>query len=174
MEAEMEKGASLPWWLVLLEGIAAVIIGGLLLISPAATTVVLIQFLGIYWLVSGIFSVVSIFIDSSMWGWKLFAGILGVIAGIIIIQNPLWSTFLVPTVLVIVLGIQGIVFGVIYLIMAFKGAGWGAGILGALSVILGGILIFRPFVAALALPWVVGIFALVFGVIAIFQAFKMK
>lgn len=174
MEAEMENSVSLPWWLVLLEGIAAVIIGGLLLISPAATTIALVQFLGIYWLVSGIFSVVSIFIDSSMWGWKLFSGILGLIAGIMIVQNPLWSTLLVPTVLVIVLGIQGMIFGVIYLIMAFKGAGWGAGILGALSVILGVILMFRPFMAALALPWVFGVFAIVFGVIAIFQAFKMK
>ena len=174
MTAEVERTVELPWWLVLLEGITGVIIGALLLISPGQTTLVLVQFLGIYWLISGIFSVVGIFIDSSMWGWKLFAGILGVVAGIVILQNPLWSTFLVPTVLVIVLGIEGIIFGVIYLIMAFKGAGWGAGILGALSVILGFMLLMRPYLAGIALPWVFGIFAVVFGVIAIVQAFRMK
>ena len=174
MIAEVDQKVEFPWWLILLEGIAGVIIGGLLLISPGSTTYVLVQFLGIYWLISGIFSVVGIFINSSMWGWKLFAGVLGVVVGIIILQNPLWSTFLVPTVLVIVIAILGLVFGVVYLIMAFKGAGWGAGILGALSIALGFLLLIRPFAAAIVLPWVFGIFAIVGGVIAIVHAFKIK
>jgi len=38
-------------------------LGALLLTNPAMTTIVLIQFLGIYWLVKGIFEIVSIFID---------------------------------------------------------------------------------------------------------------
>jgi uncharacterized membrane protein HdeD (DUF308 family) len=78
-----------PWWLVLLEGIAAIILGLLLLTAPQATLLVLVQLLGIYWLVKGIFQIISIFIDSSRWGWKLFAGILGIVAGIIILGHPL-------------------------------------------------------------------------------------
>lgn len=164
----------IPWWVVLLQGIAALIIGFFLLVSPGLTTAILIQFLGIYWFVSGIFSIVAIFIDSSGWGWKLFSGILGIIAGIIIIQNPLWSTLLVPATIVIILGIQGIIMGIIGLIQAFQGAGWGAGILGALSIIFGLILMFNPIISAAILPFVLGIFGIIGGIMAIFAAFRLK
>jgi uncharacterized membrane protein HdeD (DUF308 family)/predicted flap endonuclease-1-like 5' DNA nuclease len=166
--------ATVPWWLVLIEGIAAILIGIFLLISPATTTFVIVQFLGFYWLISGIFSIISIFIDRSMWGWKLLAGVLGIIAGVLIVQHPLWSTLLVPATLVIVLGIEGLIIGVINLIQAFRGGGWGIGILGVLSIIFGLILLANPMLATIGLPFVLGIFGIVFGVIAIFGAFRLR
>jgi uncharacterized membrane protein HdeD (DUF308 family) len=169
-----QEGRSVPWWLVFLEGIAAVIIGIFLLTSPGATLFVLIQILAIYWFISGIFSIISIFIDSEMWGWKLFVGILGIIAGIIIIRHPLWSTLLIPTIVIIILGIEGLIMGVIKLIMAFKGEGWGAGILGVLSIIFGLVLLSHPVIGAAALPYVLGIFGIIGGIFAIVIAFKLK
>jgi uncharacterized membrane protein HdeD (DUF308 family) len=170
----MEENKGTPWWLVLIQGIAALIIGIFLITSPGATTFILIQFLGIYWLVSGIFQIVAIFVDSTAWGWKLFAGILGIIAGILVLNHPLWSAVLVPSVLVLILGIQGIIFGILGLIQAFQGAGWGAGILGALSIIFGLVLLFNPILGAAALPWVLGIFGIVGGIAGIIAAFRMK
>jgi uncharacterized membrane protein HdeD (DUF308 family) len=134
----------------------------------------LVQFLGIYWLVGGIFQIIAMFLDSTAWGWKLFMGILGILAGISVLNHPLWSTFLVPTVLVVILGIQGLVSGIIGLFMAFKGAGWGAGILAGISVLFGILLLTSPLVAALALPWVFGIFAVAGGIAGIIAAFQMK
>jgi uncharacterized membrane protein HdeD (DUF308 family) len=160
--------------LVLLEGIALVILGLLLLTDPAATTFVLIQFLGIYWLIKGIFELVSMFIDHRQWGWKLFSGILGIIAGIIILQHPLWSAILVPATLVWLLGFFGIVMGCISLFQAFKGAGWGVGVLGVLSIIFGLYLLANTLISTLSLPWVVGIFALIGGVVAIWNSFKVR
>jgi uncharacterized membrane protein HdeD (DUF308 family) len=169
------EGKMVPWWLVLLQGIAAVIIGLLLLTATAQTVTFLVVFLGFYWLISGIFGIVSIFVDSSQWGWKLFLGILGIVAGIIVLNHPLWAAILVPTTLVIVLGIQGIIIGVIGLIQAFQGAGWGVAVLGVLSIIFGLILLFNPMVAGvLALPIVLGIFGIVGGILAIIAAFQMK
>jgi uncharacterized membrane protein HdeD (DUF308 family) len=172
--ASEEKTPLIPWWLVLIQGIAAVIIGILLITNPRATTLVLVQVLGIYWFISGIFGIISIFLDSSMWGWKLFAGLLGIVAGIIIIQHPLWSSLLVPAVVVIILGVEGLIIGIINLIQAFKGGGWGIGILGALSIIFGIILLGNVFVAGLALPWVLGIFGIVGGIFAIIMAFRLR
>ena len=163
-----------PWWVVLIEGIAAIIIGIFLLINPRVTTVVLIQFLGIYWFIVGIIDIVRIFMDSTMWGWKLFSGIIGILAGIAIIQYPLWSSLLVPTVLVWVFGFFGIIIGVIGLIQAFQGAGWGAGILGVLSILFGLLLIFNAFVASLTLPFIFGILAIVGGLAALVMAFQMR
>jgi uncharacterized membrane protein HdeD (DUF308 family) len=163
-----------PWWVVLIEGIAAIIIGILLLVNPRITTVVLIQFLGIYWFIVGIIDIVRIFMDSSMWGWKLFSGIIGILAGIAIINYPLWASVLVPTVLVWVFGFFGIMIGVIGLIQAFQGAGWGAGILGILSILFGLLLLFNAFVASLTLPFIFGILGLVGGVAALVMAFRMR
>jgi uncharacterized membrane protein HdeD (DUF308 family) len=172
--APMQGSKGVPWWLVLIEGIFAVILGLLLFSYPGATTAVMVQFLGIYWLVAGMFRIISIFIDSSMWGWKLFAGILGVVAGLLILQHPLWSPFVVAGTLVIILGIQGIIFGVIGLVQAFMGGGWGVGILGALSIVLGLFLLANVWATALATPWVVGAFAVIGGIAAIVQAFRMR
>jgi uncharacterized membrane protein HdeD (DUF308 family) len=146
----------------------------LFLISPARTTVIAVTVLGIYWLIQGILSIVSIFLDSSGWFWKLIMGILGIIAGIIILQHPLWSPLVVGATLVIVLGIQGIFMGIMQIILALQGGGWGVAILGVISIIIGAILLFNVWVATVSLPWVIGIFAIVGGILAVIQAFRER
>lgn len=96
------------------------------------------------------------------------------LAGFYVLEHPLVSALLIPTTLVIVMGVQGIVLGVISLIMAFLGRGWGAGILGAISFIFGVILLGSPLLAGATLPFIFGAFALIGGVIAIFQAFRLR
>ena len=172
--AVQEERGGVPWWLVLIEGLALTILGILFLTNTGATTVVFVQVLGIYWLIRGIFYIVAIFIDSTMWGWKLFAGIVGILAGIAVLQHPLISPLLVGSVLVIVLGVQGLIVGIVGLIQAFQGAGWGAGILGAVSVIIGIWLLFNIGAATLALPWAIGLLAIVGGIAAIVTAFRVK
>jgi uncharacterized membrane protein HdeD (DUF308 family) len=169
-----QEGPVVPWWLVLLQGIALVILGLLLLANPGSTTFVLVQFLGIYWLVKGIFELVSMFIDHRQWGWKLFSGILGIIAGLVILDHPLWATLLVPATLVWLLGFFGIIMGGISIFQAFKGAGWATGLLGVLSIIFGLYLLANTFISTLSLPWVLGIFALVGGAVAIWNSFQVK
>jgi uncharacterized membrane protein HdeD (DUF308 family) len=163
-----------PWWAILVQGIFSIIIGILLLTNPGATTVVIVQFIGIYWLVAGIFSLVGMFMDSTMWGWKLFSGIIGILAGIVILQHPLVSAIMLPGILVVFMGVGGLIMGTIGVIAAFQGAGWGAGALGILSIIFGILLLSSPYITGLALPWVFGFFAVVGGIIAIFAAFKQR
>jgi uncharacterized membrane protein HdeD (DUF308 family) len=174
VEAVKQKHLNMPWWLVLLEGIAAIVLGLLLLTAPQATLLVLVQLLGIYWLVKGIFQIISIFIDSSRWGWKLLAGILGIAAGIIILGHPLLSTVLVATVTAILVGLLGVSVGVIYVIHATQGGGWGMGILGVLSILLGIILASSPLIGATTMAYVLGALGLVGGAIAIVFAFRMR
>ncbi len=173
-EAVQQEKHNIPWWVVLLQGIAAVILGLLLLAKPGMTMVVVVQLIGIYWFVSGLFQIVAIFIDHTQWGWKLFSGILGIIAGMIIIKHPLWSPIMLTSVLIIVLGIEGLIIGVINLIQAFKGGGWGVGILGALSILFGLVLLANVLLAAFSVPWFLGVLGIVGGIIAIFYSFRLK
>jgi uncharacterized membrane protein HdeD (DUF308 family) len=168
------EAKEIPWWVVLLQGIAFLVLGFFLITASGLTTVVLVQVLGFYWLFSGILSIVLIFVDQSQWGWKLVVGILGILAGILVIQHPLWSGVLVTATVVLLIAIQGIIVGIIGLVQAFKGAGWGAGILGALSVLFGIILLLNPLLAASILPIVLGVLGIVGGIAAIVMAFRMK
>ena len=163
-----------PWWLVLIEGISLIILGLLMLASPGMSTLILIQFVGIYWLVAGIFKIVSIFMDSADWGWKLVGGILGILAGLIVLQHPLWSPLVIGATLIIILGVQGLIIGVVGLVQAFRGAGWGAGILGAVSILIGLLLLFNVGGFTLALPWTIGLLALVGGVLSTIAAFRLR
>jgi uncharacterized membrane protein HdeD (DUF308 family) len=163
-----------PWWLVLLEGIFAAIFGLLLLIAPGSTLVFLVQVLGFYLLIYGVFRIVSMFIDSSLWGLKLAVGIVGIIAGIAMLEHPLWSAIAVPTYLVYIIGFVAILQGIVGLIQAFQGGGWGAGILGILAIIFGIILVLNPLIGVVALPIVLGGFMLAGGIAAVVASFYLR
>ena len=164
-----------PWWLVLLSGIALVLIGILLFTDTDQTVFTLVLFLGIWWFIGGILDIISLFMDRTHWGWKLFSGILGIIAGGAIIRHPMWAAALVPATLVWVLGIFGILIGIMQLIRAFQGAGWGTGILGIASIILGLIILSANIGVAIATAIVAGaIWAIVAGIIAIVYSFRLR
>jgi uncharacterized membrane protein HdeD (DUF308 family) len=165
-----------PWWLHLMSGIFNLIIGFLLLTVPVKTVFVLVVALGLYWIVSGMFVLVGMFVDHSAWGWKLFVGLISILAGTYILRYPLISAVTIPQIIILLMGIQGLISGIVMLVMAFKGGGLGSGILGALSVIFGGVLIanYSAPGMVITLVWVVAVFALVGGIGQIVQAFMQR
>jgi uncharacterized membrane protein HdeD (DUF308 family) len=164
----------MPWWLVLLEGIFAVIIGISLLSQTAMTVSIIVRILGLYWFLGGILAIVSIFINRSRWGLKLLAGIVGIIAGLLVILNPIISTILIPSLIVSLIAVGGVVIGLIDIVRAFRGAGLGTGVLGILSIILGLLILLNPLYATFASAIVVGLVAIGGGVIAILMAFRLR
>jgi uncharacterized membrane protein HdeD (DUF308 family) len=168
------RGEALPWWLVLVEGIVVVLLGLVLLVAPGASLVFLVWLLGIYLVIAGIFRIIGIFLDSSSWGWKLAAAILCLIAGLAILSNPLWSTTLASTWLVILVGFLVMLQGAAGLIVAFQGGGWGMGALSVLGIIFGLFLVINPLVGVATLTLILAIVMLIGGVGAVLQAFRMR
>ena len=168
------RGEALPWWVVLVEGIVLALFGLILLVAPGASLVFLVWLLGIYLLIAGIFRIVGIFLDASSWGWKLAAGILCLIAGVAILSNPLWSTTLTSTWLVILVGFLAMLQGAAGLIVAFQGGGWGMGALSVLGILFGLFLVINPLIGVAALTLILAIFMLIGGVAAVIQAFRMR
>jgi uncharacterized membrane protein HdeD (DUF308 family) len=168
------RGEALPWGLVLVEGIVVALFGLVLLVAPGASLVFLVWLLGIYLLIAGIFRIVGIFLDASSWGWKLAAGILCLIAGLAILSNPLWSTTVASTWLVILVGFLAMLQGAAGLVVALQGGGWGMGALSVLGILLGLFLVINPLIGVAALTLILAIFMLIGGVGAVIQAFRMR
>ena len=163
-----------PWWIILVLGIAALILGMAFLAWPYLTLMMVVTFVGAYWFITGIFSLVSLTMDRSNMGWKILIGILGIIAGIVILMYPFISTLLVPAMLVIFIGIWGLMIGAVHLAQAFGTKEWGSGILGLLAIIFGILILANPFITVALLPFIFGGFGVVGGVIAIIVSFQFR
>jgi uncharacterized membrane protein HdeD (DUF308 family) len=165
---------NVPWWLFLLEGLVTLVIGLLVLTYPAATVIALVQFLGLYWLIVGLLRLIGLFEDRRMWGLKLCASILGILAGVSVLQHPLFSPLVIGGTIIILLGIDGILIGALDLVRAFEGGGWSIGIVGVVNVLLGLILLSNPLGLAFALPMFIGVVAIIGGIASIGMAFRVK
>jgi uncharacterized membrane protein HdeD (DUF308 family) len=163
------------WWIFLLQGIAGILLGLMLITAPGATLVSLVTFLGFYWIVSGVLSFVQMFVDRSVpWIWSFLIGIVGVAAGVLLVRHPLVAALTVPTAIVIVFGIEGLVMGVLEFIGGFSGGGTGSFIRGALNILIGVLLLSAPLAAALAVPLVFGVLLLVQGAALIALALRVR
>jgi uncharacterized membrane protein HdeD (DUF308 family) len=170
----VEQTGLFPWWLVLIEGVAAVIIGIMLFLAPQATLELVIQLFGLFWLVDGVLRIVSACIDPTDRGLKLVVGGIGVLAGIAVIRHPALLAVTMTAMLVLLLGGAGIVIGAISLVMAFRGGGWGAAIVGVLSFLFGLLILLNPYLAGIGWVYLYAGVSLVGGLIAVVQAFRMR
>jgi uncharacterized membrane protein HdeD (DUF308 family) len=163
------------WWVFLLQGFAGIIIGLMLITEPGATLVALTTVLGFYWLITGVLALVQVFVDrATPWIWSLLAGLVGILAGLFVLRHPLVAALTVPTVVVIILGIQGLVIGAVQIIGGFKGGGIGPFILGAINVLVGILLLGSPVAAALAVSLVFGVLLLISGAGLMILAFRVR
>ena len=160
-----------PWWVILIWGLLAVLIGFMFLTTPGITTVIFITFLGAYWLVGGIFSLASLSVDKTNMGWKILLSILNIIAGIVILAYPLYSTVFLLSFFIILVGFWACVTGGAHLYEAFTKKDAANGVLGIFSLIFGILLLIFPLISAALLPFIAGIFAVVVGLAAIVTSF---
>jgi uncharacterized membrane protein HdeD (DUF308 family) len=170
------------WWVLLLEGLAALAFGLFLFFQPAATLVVLTTFMGAYWLVDGIFKVIGAFTGKSgdrSWWLLLLAGLLAIIGGLVVLSQPLLSTLVTQLFFVYFLAVQAIIGGILSIFWAIRarkeisGEGWL--IVGGLLAIVFGVLLFSaPLISILTLAWITAIAAVVGGIVQIFAAFRLR
>lgn len=174
------------WWLLLLQGIAAVIIGWLLLVNPVATTLSLVVFLGLYWLIAGVMDVIFSFFDighkGSKWGWKFLGGLIGIIAGLFVLNNPIMAGILTPVMLMYIVAFTFVFNGIVKMVVGKQERedghydwSWGSFFLGMFYLIFGIVLITGPvLVSTVSLILAVALLAIIGGIGAIIMSFKVK
>jgi len=169
-----------PWWLTLIVGISAIIVGALLLwgnlVTQVRTYFLLVEVLGIWWLVDGIFDIVHMFTDHRQWGYKLFIGIVSIVAGGYILMYPVLVGLELPSLFVLILGIWGVIKGCVLFFMAFKGGGGAYAIVGIFAIFFGLILIVAytvPGVGVVAV-WIAALGAFLGGFFLIYRALQQR
>lgn len=174
------------WWIMLIQGIAAVVIGVLLLANPSATLIGLAIFIGAFWLIGGIFDIIGAFTRRSgdrHWWWSLIGGIIGIIAGLFLLSQPLAGAVVLPFTIILLIGVAAIVSGIFNIIWAIRarneirGEGWLI-LWGVISIILGIFvlsgLLNETGATIIAFVWVAAILAIIGGLAMIIFSFRLR
>ena len=169
------------WWLVLLRAIAAILLGILLFANPSALLMVIMIYIGVYWLIDGIFTVIASLRgrkNLEHWGWAIFTGIISILAGLAVLSQPVLSALVTTTFLAYLVGFLAIVSGISSLVSGFrlhKASGeWSMIIGGLMSLLFGLLLVFNPLFSSFVLLSMAGIFALIGGIILLLFAIRMR
>ena len=106
------------WWALV--GIVSIAAGIVALVWPQITALVLLYVIAFYAILFGVLELIGAFtarkIPGSAWGWRLAAGILAIILGIVLLWTP--GTGILA--IIWVLGWYAIFFGVLLIVLAFK------------------------------------------------------
>ena len=169
------------WWMPLIRGVLLILFGILMFAQPGSTLLSLIWFLGIYWMVDGLFSIVEGIRGHTNRSrtWLIIGGIVSILAGLVIVGNPIAGGLVGGTVLVYLIAIATIISGVMMIFAGREREGarqwtWWGLIMGILYVIFGIFIIAQPLVTLATLVWLLPIWAIVGGLFAIVMAFQLR
>lgn len=166
------------WWMLLVQGTLALLIGSLLLTNTEASLRAFAPFLAIYWLVGGTLDILEGLTHRSgndIWRWSAVGGALGIFAGLLLLGQILFGGEALSGWLALVIAVAAIASGAANILWAWRvrdqieGEGWLI-LWGAVSIILGVWILGAPLIASEVWILLAAIFALVSGSGLVFWA----
>ena len=161
----------------LFRGIAAVLFGIITLVWPKLSLAVLVLLFGVFAVVSGITAVVAALRnrEEQGWGFLLFEGILGILAGVVALVWP----GIAALAFLYLLAAWAILTGILELVapLSFPMRGGRAVLMvlaGLLSIVFGVLIAAQPAAGLLTVVWLIGVYAIVFGVMYIVVYFQSR
>jgi uncharacterized membrane protein HdeD (DUF308 family) len=146
-----DRARALGYWVPLGRALLAAALGVALLVQPDKTRPMLVNFMGMFWLTSGLVSL--------RWGvsgerprpLSLAAGVVGVLVGIAVLARNLMRRVMSEVLVISLLGSVMLLTGLLHVLGGFRtGEGkerdrsWPSLILGIFEAVLGGLLILSP------------------------------
>lgn len=181
----VSKFVKSTWWLVLLRGVFAIILGILAFVAPVMTALVFVWVFAIYAIIDGVTGIVhalQVRKTDPAWGWLLMIGIVGLIAGILVMIFPAVAGALALFTMLWIIAIWAVVSGIFGIPAAATVASGGAKVLGimfaVLSIVFGVLLVIMLFTtpqsALVGLIYVLGAFAVLEGLVLVVIAFQAR
>ena len=160
---------------LIIAGVLGTIAGILALVFPDITLLALALIAGINLLLLGALSLVDAFSDDADTAGRVFAallGLLGIMAGLVVMRRPGESLLAV----LLVLGIWLVVTGIVDLVRAFANArDRGLRLLAAaFDLVLGGLILALPDVSLKTLALLIGIAFIVRGVLSVVRGLALR
>lgn len=144
------------WWMLLAQGVVALLAGTLLVTNADASLRAFAPFLGLFWLIGGLLDVLEAVTerdDGGIWRWSALGGSLGVLAGVLWLSRPVLNADTLPVWLSLIIAAATIAGGGANIVWAWRlrdkieGEGWMI-LWGAVSIILGIWIVGAPFISA--------------------------
>ncbi len=166
------------WWMPLVRGILLVIFGLMMFAwGRGATLLGVIQFLGAYWLVGGIFDLFEGFVGRPEGSriWMIVSAVVSMAAGFFVLGHPIVSGLVIGTYLTFIMGFAAAAVGVIHIFSGSKKKRfWGGTVLGIFYTIFGVAIVFNPLVTQAVILLLLPYWAIIAGALAIFTAYKVR
>lgn len=164
------------WWALALRGLVGIFFGILALAWPALTLITLAALFAAYALLAGIAFVAGAIRhrhSGEAWWGALPLGAVSIGAGVIAALHP------VPSALVLVMGANALVAGVIDILAAIRlredvRHAWLLALAGLVAVAFGAFVLLRPGAGALALAWMVSLYAMLSGALLLALALRLR
>lgn len=177
-ESDEKPKLNLVFWITLVRGFLVIVLGLTLIFTPEKTKAMLFNFMGVFWLMTGLVSVRQ---ELHKRGNRLvlFAGGLGIVAGILVVTRNLSRQVLSEFWVVEILGIVILLSGIMHILggfqvgrQAMQGRTTLSILLGIFEVFLGGVFVIfqggqTPIMYAIAIAW-----AMIGGVILLGDAYR--
>ena len=140
------------WWLTMIRGVAALGLGMGLFAWPESTLDALLRFMALYWLSSGLMSLMrAVRGDRLGRGFFFITGMVGILGGLFVLLHSLVEAAVSFTLLATMFGIIAILTGLLHMLAGFRtsaAAGrewsWGSLFLGIIEAVMGLIVIASP------------------------------
>jgi uncharacterized membrane protein HdeD (DUF308 family) len=167
--------------ITMIRGLLAITLGAVLLFQPEKTRPILANFMGMFWLASGIISL--------RWGASgerarrlaILAGATGVLAGLAMLSRNVMNNWVREDIFISLLGVVILLTGLLHIFGGFRVGGttsrkwsWTSLLLGIFEVVLGLMLIIEPYGRSIFFYLAASVWALVGGFILISGALQQR
>jgi uncharacterized membrane protein HdeD (DUF308 family) len=177
----------MAFWITLIRGMLAITLGVALIFQPDKARPMLVSFMGMFWLVSGIVSLRWGVHGERARGLSLLAGAAGVLAGIGMLSRRFTQGIVGEDVLLSVIGLIILLTGLMHMFGGFRTGpeetsllsqsrrcSWTAFLLGLFEIVLGVMLVIEPMGRGPVIYFAASVWALVGGAILIGDALRLR
>lgn len=175
------KPSNLPFLITLLRGIFALSLGVALLLNPEKRLPVLGNFMGVYWLTSGLLSVRWGFAGERPKGFPLLAGMVGILAGLVMLSRQFITRYIAGSVFFYLLGTVILLTGLMHIFGGFRKSeddsrqrSITSVLMGIFEVILGVLLMVAPLERGSGIYLAAGVWAFLSGIVLIGDAMRIR
>ncbi len=171
----MEKQIAKNWYMFLIKGIIMILLAILVFNHPGATLLGVAVYLGIGLVITGIIAIGLGIAERKLnpdWRWRTFEGVIDLILGFIVINNPVLTISIIP----FLIGFWAGIYGIFLFIDAFssKESRGLKMISGILIFLLAWVLMFNPLFMGLTMVIWFGVLLLINGIANVIISFGLR